>query len=294
MVRKFFIVSNSFSGTGKAQKALTKLIKRLDQEGFYYALFLTPQSEQLDEFIKENIFSDSTDVIVIGGDGTLNATLNAIKGLDVTLGIIPTGTGNDFVKTVNIGKSVDEQIETIVSAKPKTIDIGECNGRRFINGVGIGFDGQLVYDNIYKKSILTGHAKYYSLVFKILGTYKSRFFKIKIDDQEIEERLILMAVHNGTTFGGGFKLNPDGIIDDGLLNICTIGRIPGWKRFLNIGKLSFGKHDSLKCVKFYTGRKITIGPCDKTLLAHIDGEYLGEPPFEINILPSSCRVLVRS
>ena len=294
MERKFFIVSNSFSGTGKAQKSLSKLKKRLDEEGFYYTVFLTPQSDQLDEFIEENIFSDSTDVVVIGGDGTLNAALNGIKSLDVTLGIISAGTGNDFVKTIDIGETLEEQIETIISGKPKTIDIGECNGRRFINGVGIGFDGQMVHDNIYKKSVLTGHAKYYALALKILGSYKSRPFKFIIDGQKIEERLIIMAIHNGTTFGGGFKLNPEGIINDGLFNVCTVGRIPGWKRFLKIGKLSFGTHGSMKEVKFYTAKNISVEPCPKTLNSHIDGEFFGEPPFEIRILPGLCKVRTRS
>ncbi len=294
MDRKIFIVANSFSGTGKSPKALAKLKKRLKQEGIEHYAFLTPQSEELDEFIEENLIDDATDVVVIGGDGTLNATINAVKNINPTLGIIPTGTGNDFVKTINIGKTIDEQIDTIVSGKKKTIDMGDCSSRRFLNGVGIGFDGQLVYDNIYTSSLLTGHAKYYSLVFKILGTYKSRKFKFTIDGKPFDEQLILMAVHNGTTFGGGFKLNPEGKIDDGVLNICTIGRIPGWKRFLNIGKLSFGKHGSMKEVKFYIGKKITIEPCDQTLHAHIDGEYLGEPPFEISLLPQACNIWVRS
>lgn len=272
---------------------MARLKERLDKESYYYALFLTPQSENLAEFIEENLFEDATDMVVIGGDGTINTCVNVIFDQDITLNIIPTGTGNDFVKTINIGDNLDEYIETIISGKEHTIDIGDCNGRKFINGVGIGFDGQIVHDNIYAKSILTGHAKYYSLVLKILGSYQSRIFNFAIDGVEFEDKLILMAIHNGTTFGGGFKLNPSGIIDDGMLNICTIGKIPGWKRFLNVGKLSFGKHGSLKEVKFYTGKNITISGTYQLLHSHIDGEYLGVPPFKIKVLPKAIKLRVK-
>ncbi|MFY0626389.1 MAG: diacylglycerol kinase family lipid kinase [Reichenbachiella sp.] len=293
MNRKFFIVSNPFSGQGKAQHALMRLKKRLDKEGFFYAIFLTPKSENLDEFIEENLFTDTTDLVVIGGDGTINACVNVIHDKDMTMSIIPCGSGNDFIKTIDIGSGLDEHINTIIEGKERTIDLGDCNGKKFVNGVGVGFDGQIVHDNIYSKSLFTGHAKYFLLVLKILGSYRSRHMQFEIDGQKYEDRLITMAIHNGTTFGGGFKLNPKGVIDDGLLNICTIGRIPAWKRFINIGKLSFGQHGSLKSVKFFTAKEIFIYKNPKTLLAQIDGEYFGEPPLKITILPKTLKIRVK-
>jgi len=272
---------------------LSELTKQLDKEGLSHTLFLSPKSESLHESIEKSLPADTTDLVAIGGDGTINACLNIIYDKNIALGIIPTGTGNDFIKTIDIGSDLESHIETIVNGKARRIDIGDCNGRKFINGVGIGFDGQIVYDNIYSKSLLTGHAKYYSHVLRILGSYRSRLFIFEIDEKPIEEQLIIMAIHNGTTFGGGFKLNPDGIIDDGFLNICTIGRIPGWKRFFKIGKLSFGQHGSMKEVKFYKGKRVTIASNPKSLKAHIDGEYLGEPPFQIKIIPDAIGILVR-
>lgn len=137
MNRNFFIVANPFSGTGKAQNALMQLKKRLGEEYFYYEVFITPISKNLSVFIEDNLPKDTTDVIAIGGDGTLNAVLNAVHDKkNIVFNIIPVGIGNDFVKTINIGNTLAQQIETIISGKEKIIDIGDCNGRKFINGVG--------------------------------------------------------------------------------------------------------------------------------------------------------------
>ncbi|MGL1887903.1 MAG: diacylglycerol kinase family lipid kinase [Reichenbachiella sp.] len=293
MGRKFFIVSNPYSGSGGSQNAMHKLKERLDREGYYYAIFLTPRSENLDEFIEENLFTDTTDVVVIGGDGTFNAALNAIHDKEMCLSFIPAGNGNDFVKVIKIGTSIEDQIETIINGRERFIDIGDCNGRKFINGVGIGFDGQIVHDNLYGKSFLSGHAKYYYYVLKILGNYQSKKFVIEMDGQRLEMKLILMAIHNGTTFGGGFKLNPTAKIDDGFLDICTIGRMSGIKRFLNIGRLSFGTHGKLKEVNFYQAKHIKIYEND-SLLSHLDGELFGSPPFEISILEKKQMIRVKA
>jgi len=294
MSRKIFIVVNTFSGLGKAQSALKALQEELKNREIDSHAFLTPLGENMSEFIEENYPEDTTDVVVIGGDGTIYATLNVIYKRDVTFGVIPMGTGNDFVKTFETGNSLIEQVHTIIEGSVKLIDIGDCNGKKFANGVGLGFDGQVVYNNRSTNSLLTGHIKFYVLVLKILGSYRSRMVKFEIDNQKFEERILTMAIHNGTTFGGGFKLNPDGIIDDGLLNVCIISRMPIWKRFLNISRLSFGRHKSLKEVKFYTGRSIKVKKCDQILHAHIDGEYLGEPPIKIKVLKKQVRLRVKS
>ena len=103
--------------------------------------------------------------------------------------------------------------------------------------------------------------------------------------------MILLTVGNGTTFGGGFKLMPEAKIDDGLLEICEIGKISGLRRFLNVNKLSGGTHGSLKEINFYQAKSVKIEANDM-LFAHIDGERMGQPPFEIRILPKALQLRI--
>ncbi|MCV9388582.1 diacylglycerol/lipid kinase family protein [Reichenbachiella ulvae] len=292
MERKFFIVANPYSGQGRAQYALMRLKKKLDQEGYYYAVFLTPQSEILDEFIEENLFTDSTDVVAIGGDGTINACINAIKDKDMVLSFIPVGTGNDFVKTIDIGTDLDEHIDTLIYGKEKLVDVGICNNRRFINGLGVGFDGQIIYEDQNSTSMFNGYWRYLMRVLKILGSYKSKNYIFNMDGQKLEMNLLTMAIHNGTTFGGSFKLNPNSKNDDGLLDVCIIGRMSPVRRYLQLYKANFGSHGSLPEVNFFQTKELKIEANDQ-LRAHLDGEYFGHPPFEISILEKAQKVRVK-
>jgi len=293
MSRIFYIVANPYSGQGHAQTMLMKLKKKLAFLEFDHSTFITPIGKNLNEFIEENLPEGTTDVVVIGGDGTINASLNAIYDKNLVMSFIPVGNGNDFVKMIDIGSEINEYIETIISGVEKTIDIGDCNGRKFINGVGIGFDGQIIYNMVHSKSILHGYAKYYYYVLKIIGSYRSRLFDFEMDSQNLKMNLITMAIHNGTTFGGNFKLNPTSKIDDGLLNVCTIGRMPSLKRFLKVNKLIKGTHGEVEEVNFYETESIKINKND-SLISQIDGELFGPPPLNISIIKASQKVRVRA
>jgi YegS/Rv2252/BmrU family lipid kinase len=234
---------------------------------------------------------DFTHITVIGGDGSLNEVVNALKK-PVPISILPAGTGNDFSKTIRLGKNLEEKFHTALYGDEKIIDLGVCNDRRFINGVGIGFDGQIVEDMaVQSVPFLRGHAKYYYHVLKILSSYRTRSYRFYIDGKACQETLILMTIGNGTTFGGGFKLMPQARVDDGKLAICTIGDISPLRRFLNVSKLSSGSHGKLKEVALFEAEHIKVEE-NTALLAHMDGERLGSPPFEISILPTSLTIRV--
>jgi len=290
MNRKIFVIWNPFAG-GKSLKICKKLSETLDELQIDYQVFDTNESKSATKTVAEFLDESFTDLIIIGGDGTINEAVNGLN-YDIPVSIIPAGTGDDFIKNVNLGKDVNTQIQTAINGTISKIDLGQCNDRKFVNGVGIGFDGQIVEDMDSKKvPLLKGHAAYYYHVLRILGGYRERPFKFKIDDQNFEKDLILLTVGNGTTFGGGFKLMPEARIDDGLLEVCEIGKVSGLRRFLNIHKLSGGTHGSLNEVNFYKAKKVTVSANDR-LFAHIDGERMGQPPYEIKILPKALQIRV--
>jgi YegS/Rv2252/BmrU family lipid kinase len=206
----------------------------------------------------------------------------------------PLGSGDDFVKNIDIGNNLHGYFDTIVNGNIKSIDLGLCNDRKFLNGIGIGFDGQIQANMLTKKvPLLTGHAKYYFHVLHILSSYRARDYTLKIEGNESRQKLILLTIAKGTTFGGGFKLTPHGSIDDGQLAVCSIGDISPLKRYLNILKLQNGTHDSMNEVSLFHTREIEIAAND-LLEGHIDGEYLGKPPFKISVMPKALRVRIRS
>jgi len=287
-MRKIFIIWNPASG-GKASKICRQLERYLSTEHIAFHLEDTKLTRSATTSVRENLDASYTDLIIIGGDGTINEAINGLD-FDIPVSIVPAGTGDDFVKMINIGDSLEEQIHTAVHGVEAKIDLGLCNNRKFVNGVGIGFDGQIVEDMQSKRvPLLKGHAAYYYHVLRILGGYRERQVQFTIDGNSYERHLILLTVGNGSTFGGGFKLMPVAKIDDRQLEVCAIGKISGFRRFLNVIKLSKGSHGKLKEVSFYRGEEVTVSE-NAALFAHIDGERLGNPPFTIKVLPGALRL----
>lgn len=292
MKRNFFVVANPVSGTKKVETILRELVDYFASKNYPFDVYLTSKSNNGWKIVADNFTEKYTDLVILGGDGTINEAVNGLK-YDRPVSILPSGSGNDFCKTLDIGESIEEQIQTLDHGLPVKVDIGECNGRKFVNGVGVGFDGQIVADMQSRKTLLRGAAKYYYFVLRILASYKSRRFSYQIDGKQYEKDLILFCVGNGTTFGGSFKLIPNSSLIDGKLDVCEIGKISALKRFLNIHRLQDGSHGALKAVNFYQAETLRI-EANPALFAHIDGEYFGNPPFQFKVLPNALTLRVRT
>ncbi|MEQ8581949.1 MAG: diacylglycerol kinase family lipid kinase [Marinoscillum sp.] len=288
MKRQFFVVANPASGSTRLEDILNDVIDFLNDRKYKYEVFLTSKKHNAWKIVEKNFDPSFTDLLIIGGDGTINEAVNGLQ-YDVPVSIIPNGTGNDFVKNYPVGHSIDDYLKVLETGVIHTIDLGLCNGRKFVNGVGVGFDGQIVADMLRKKSFLKGPTKYYYYVLRILATYKARSFKFVQDKSAWEKDLILLCVANGTTFGGSFKLTPDAEINDTILDVCEIGKISGLRRFLNIHRLKEGTHNRLPEVKLSRCKHLSIEE-NPLLEAHIDGEYFGHPPFEFGVLPNALRL----
>ncbi len=292
MSRKFFILVNPRAGREKVAKITREISSFLESKSCDFEIFETKPDLRGTATVRDNLDPSHSDLAVVGGDGTINEAVNGLQA-DIPVSFIPAGSGDDFVKNIDIGERLSDHLETAFYGEVRSIDIGDCNGRKLLNGVGVGFDGQIVAD-MQERSVplLSGQAKYYYHVLHILSSYRHRSYQLQMDGRNTTEKLILLTIANGTTFGGGFMLTPDAKIDDGLLDVCTIGRISGFKRYLNILRLQNGSHGVLKAVNFHKVKEIEIAANDQ-LEGHIDGEYLGKPPFKIRVLPKSLMIRAR-
>jgi diacylglycerol kinase family enzyme len=119
-------------------------------------------------------------------------------------------------------------------------------------------------------------------VLRILGGFKEKPIHFVLNGETFIKNILLMTISNGSTFGGGFILNPSAETDDGLLDICLINEIPAWLRFWHVPKLKTGAHTRIKESEFYRAEHLKIDE-SSDLVAHLDGEYIGHPPFDISI-----------
>ena len=210
----------------------------------------------------------------------------------IAVSIIPTGTGNDFVRAISIGKTLTQQIETAISGKIKTIDLGKCNDRLFINCMGFGFDGQVVEEMEQKGKIFGGHMAYLYTILKTITTYQQPTVHFKVDGVDYQESVFLTAINNGHAYGGGLPITPHAKLDDGLLDICFMKGMPVYRRLINLPLLQLGKHEQAREVTLWQGKQITVA-ANPNVVAHVDGELIGPPPYHITILPQHLKVRVQ-
>jgi diacylglycerol kinase (ATP) len=247
------------------------------------------------------------DVIVsVGGDGTLNEVANGFfdgdrpVGGDAALGVISLGTGSDFVRTLGIPRSLGSYLDNLGSSPAKEVDVvrgrfatpdGSRITRYFINCGEFG-SGAAVADKVNRTTKAFGGQM--SFLWGILTTlpgYKNRMITYSVDDgAEMKEVLNDFVVANGRYFGGGLKPAPEASLEDGLLDIVTIGDISFREVLFNLGKLRNGTHLSNPKIRLVRGRRV-VASSDEKVLVEVDGELVGRLPAEFEIVPKSLKLL---
>ncbi|MBN1898502.1 MAG: diacylglycerol kinase family lipid kinase [Spirochaetes bacterium] len=292
MRKKVLVIINPASNKKKTADLIPHIRQILVGKRINFKLFVTNRPGDATQIAKKNKHRGFTDIISVGGDGTANEILNGIKKSRINLGMVCTGSGNDFGRNLIDHKAgLDEQLQVALFGQIKKIDVGICNKRYFLNGIGIGFDGKVVEEIMKKGKRFTGHWVYMSVVLKLLMTFKEPFMTVKAGKREIHERFFLITVANGRDFGGGFRLAPDARVDDGWFDVCSIKPMNVMGRYLNMPKVTKGEHKDLDVVEIYRTRKIYI-KSEEDVVAHMDGEYIGQGPFKIRILPRFLNIRV--
>ena len=274
--RNIAIICNPKSGKGKPLQLLPLFENFITQHQFNYQSFTGNLPNNLNNF---------TDLVIMGGDGTINYTLNHFKHINIPVAMISCGTGNDIATLLLGNTSTQQQFETALFGAIQKVDAGMCNHKLFINGVGIGFDGWVV-KRLLAKNLLRGKAAYYSTVISLLLFYNETKVSINIDGEHNETNLFMLSAANGKTYGGGFKIAPLAEVNDGLLEIIVVDKLPVLKRLKYLPVIENGKHlnKPLPFLTYKTGKKITVQSTQK-LKAHLDGEYMEANHFEIEVLP---------
>ncbi len=289
--RNILIVINPASGRSTYEQRLRALEARLSLSELNYSKYYTeiPGKGKLTRYLSKN--AGINELVVLGGDGTLNYVVNELRDSDLPISIVSNGTGNDSVKSLHGVQSFERQVEIALKGKVERFDLGSCNGRRFVNGLGIGFDGQVVLRMTNRKRKVGSRLDYLLTVLRTVAGFKEKELWFSLDGKKMKRKILLMTVSNGTTFGGGFVINPHASSRDGRIDVCILNEIPLLLRYWHLPKLKTGAHQRLKAAEFYKASRVRIEASD-SLVAHLDGEFIGSPPFDITILPRALKLRV--
>ncbi len=270
--KKIGIFVNGLAGKSKALKVLESIATFLKEKNILHAVYINAWPK---------IYDDISEAWIVGGDGTLNYFINYFPDIKIPLVLFKGGTGNDFAWKLYGDISLAEQLELVLKAEAKPVDAARCNDALFINGVGIGFDGE-VLESINTIRLFGGHLGYLMIVLKKIFTFKEYFFKIKSDVFSGSDKYLLLMISNSSRTGGGFHVSPLASITDGLLNLITCEKLSIIKRLRYLPVIEKGKHLQLPFIKHVTGKSFVI-ECEQELPAQLDGELIRAKTFNIEI-----------
>jgi diacylglycerol kinase (ATP) len=295
------LIVNLTAGGGKPHKHLNTVSKYLKENGLNFKVCNTSHQGEAMELAQKAADNGAELIVSVGGDGTVNEIVNGIMKSknDPPLGIIPLGWANDFIKSTNIPSDTIEACKILIKGKTKKIDIGLINNQiYFANICGVGFDAEVAQLANQMKSkhpnlhILSAFVYVFATVKKLLSPFGYHNVKIKFDGQEIHSKILFIAISNGKFYGGRFKITPEAILDDGLLELCTVEEMGRLKYLMSIPKVFKGTHESIKGINFYRTKEVVI-QSSEPILAQVSGEVIeGQKKFTITLLPKSLKLIV--
>ena len=302
MLNSFFIVVNPHSGNSNFKKSWEKITYILKLKNINFSYSFTEYRKHEVILVDKAIEQGYRNIISVGGDGTLHHVVNGImkqryiKTSKIKLGVIPLGTGNDWIKTYNIPNSIKKSIDIIVKNNTILQDIG-CiklsNGKKeyFNNLAGTGYDGYVVKN-------LNNLKKIGSLAFIVSGlyslfSYKKTKYSISFNNKTINEKCLMILFGICKYSGGGLRVTKDPNPKDGLLDITIVKNISFLDLLFNVPKLYNGKIVHHKKVSNFKTKKIIVkNTSNSNSFIEADGEIIGINSFNISILPNAIQFII--
>ncbi len=291
-MNRYKFILNPIAGSGRAKALMPVIENYFKDANLHFDIYQTKEPRDAIDASKQAVKEGYNIVVAAGGDGTVNEVLNGLAGSDAVLAAIHGGKGNDFAMSVNMPRDVIEACQALQRAVVKKIDLGKVMNRYFINSVGVGFDATVAQRVNKGIKPLNGIWAYIYAVFETLFSYRPIDMEIDLGDgNRFTKKPVLVAVGIGSTYGGGMKILPQAIQDDGLLDICVLDHMNNLSLAYHFPKVFSGKHIHLKQAAMYRSKEITLYLSESHPL-HMEGEILTGEYMHFTLEPKAMNVLI--
>lgn len=295
------VILNPIAGGGRAGRMAAAIDRELAARGLHADVVLTRARGHATELAAQAAVDHGL-VVAAGGDGTIHEVANGLLAVDeprrnAGLAVLPIGTGNDFAKLLG-GHRLEHAFDSILRGATRKVDAGLVRwgnqAEYFINGMGTGIDVEVVRQ-IAGLPRLRGVAGYLLGVLRALRVFEPMRARIRVDGREIDRRVMIVAVGNGVSQGGGFFMTPHARPDDGRLDLCVIEEMSLPRVLLTLPRLMRGRHVNLPTVAMHQFSRLDV-ETDEPLFFQLDGE-LREPTdvhaMTVEVRPGALRVAGR-
>lgn len=224
------MIVNPIAGNGLALRTAADISTELTRLNISFRTFQTTHPGHATKLAAQSVKDGSKMVLAVGGDGTAYETACGLVHTSTSLGIIPAGTGNDFVKAIHMPKKPLDALHYILDHKPRPVDVGQLNDQIFLNVCGTGFDVMVLDYALKAKKFVKGIFPYLYGVIRTIFHYRPISIKLTMEDSTtIEKDVLIVSIANGQYIGGGIPIAPCAKVDDGLLDLIVVNHIPRWK-----------------------------------------------------------------
>ena len=285
------LVINPVSGQGKGTTVGTYVAGYLNQNKICFTIVTGNSSislgDHLRTFIDKN--PECEGIIAVGGDGLMHLVVQIAVPAQIPFTLIPAGTGNDFVRTLGWSlDSLDQQLLSVTTTQPSSIDLGLVDGEWFGAILSTGFDS-IVNEKANSMQWPKGPMKYKAAIAVELPRFKPRHYEITLDDRTLSTEAMLIAVSNGRSYGGGMLVCPNANIHDGLFDVMVLHPISKFEFMKVFPQVFAGTHISHPAVEIVRSRTVSI---ESKAVAYADGERIGQLPVSAECIHDAAQTWV--
>jgi YegS/Rv2252/BmrU family lipid kinase len=290
------LIVNPAAGGGKAGRLAPAVTQALGDHGLSVRREDTRDLDHARELGLEAARAGET-VLALSGDGMLGAIADALRAVPgAILGVLPGGRGNDFARVLGIPEDAVAACATIAAGVPRPIDLGlvEAGGvsRAFIGIASLGFDSEANRIANEAPAWLGGQVYAYAAL-RALMSWRPARLEIELDPPGERHSFTgyTVAAANSRAYGGGMRMAPEALLDDGLLEVIAVEHVGKASFLANLPKVFAGTHVELPSVRVFRAREVAIG-ADRPFTAYADGDPIGELPLRVSALRGAISMIV--
>lgn len=299
----WLVVVNARAGAGAAGARWPAIGRALTAAGLVYEADFTAGPGDATRLAETAAWAGRT-VVAVGGDGTINEVVNGLMrgrsaaGPPPTLGVIPSGTAQDFARSAGIPRAPRAAIALLARGEPRPTDVGRIRFesgavRYFANYAGAGFDAVVTARAKDWGHLLRGALAYVVGFFAVLRGYENRHFELRLDDGSPlvpARRINMVILANGGNYAGVLRMAPAASLDDGMLDVIVVGDVGRFELVVSLPLALFGRHLEHPKVTALRARTVSIA-AGEALPVQCDGEMAGELPATFDVMPGALRLI---
>jgi len=298
------VIVNPEAGAGKTRRLWPQIKSIFQGHGLRFEHDITEAPGHAIELAAEAARNGYDMIVSVGGDGTVNEVVNGIHASgnmsNSLLGIVSTGTGSDYIRTVGLPRRYEEACKRFLRPEKRKVDVGIVeymkNGskaeRLFVNFAGTGFDAEIVRRTTQQFKNLGGLLSYLCGTVATILMYGNKKISLKVDGEETEKKVCTVIMNNGKYGGGGMYTAPGADLADGLLDVLVVGDMSRPKLLYSLPRIYKGTHLTIPNVSMKKAKEIEIKSLGPKMHLQADGDLLGELPARFRILPSALNIIV--